>query len=179
MERTKILHTLEPVFDGDSRVLLLGTMPSPKSRESGFYYGHPQNRFWQVLSGLLEQTLPVTREEKLRFLRRSRIALWDVLACCEIAGASDASIRNPVANDIAGLLADSRIHTVFTTGRKAEMLYQKYCFPQTKIAAIPLPSTSPANARMDLATLIEAYRPVRLALAVNADKCDKHETSDV
>lgn len=172
MERTKILHTLEPVFDESSCVLLLGTMPSPKSRETGFYYGHPQNRFWQVLSGLFQQTLPVTREEKLHFLRRNRIALWDVLACCEIAGASDASIRNPEANDIAGLLADSNIHTIFTTGRKAELLYNKYCFPQTGIAAIPLPSTSPANARMNLAVLIEAYRPVQLALAGAAECVD-------
>lgn len=154
-----IIHPLEPVFDKNSRVLVLGTMPSPKSREYGFYYSHPQNRFWRVVSDLTGEPLPQTNEEKKSLLLRSRIALWDVLKSCRIDGADDASIRNPVPNDIAGLLAVTNIRAVFTTGTKAATLYRRLCRKKTGVDAVALPSTSPANCRFyTYEKLLEAYR---------------------
>ncbi len=153
-----IEHTLLPVYDENSKILVLGTMPSPKSREFGFYYSHPQNRFWRVVSDLYGQALPVTNAEKTEFLLRNRIALWDVLKSCEIEGADDSSIRNPVPNNIAGLISQTGIQTVFTTGAKASALYRRFCRKDTHIEAIALPSTSPANCRhYDYERLKEAY----------------------
>ncbi len=140
-------HTIKPIYDENSRVLILGTMPSPKSREFGFYYSHPQNRFWRVLSELLQEKLPETNAEKTAFVLRNRIALWDVLQSCRIEGADDSTIKDPVPNDIAGLLAKTGIRIVFTTGTKAASLYERFCFGDTHIPAIALPSTSPANCR--------------------------------
>lgn len=142
-----IEHTLLPVYDENSKILVLGTMPSPKSREFGFYYSHPQNHFWRIVSDLYREKLPVTNAEKTEFLLRNRIALWDVLKSCDIEGADDSSIRNPVPNDIAGLIAQTKIQAVFTTGTKAFSLYRRFCQKNTKMEAIPLPSTSPANCR--------------------------------
>ena len=134
-----ITHAFPPVYDTESRVLILGTMPSPKSRENGFYYGHPRNRFWKVLADVLSQPLPETNEAKTCFLHRNHIALWDVLASCEIHRADDSSIRNPVPNDFLPILAAAPIRTIFTTGTKAAALYKRYCYPQTRIPAVPLP----------------------------------------
>lgn len=157
----KIVHPIPPVFDSQSRVLILGTMPSPKSRESGFYYGHPQNRFWRVLAALWNEQVPETTEEKRAFALQHGIALWDVLASCSIVGASDASIRDAVPNPIGDLLRQTRIHSVVTTGKTAGKLYQKFCFPQTRKTAIVLPSTSPANCRIPMETLITEYKILR------------------
>jgi double-stranded uracil-DNA glycosylase len=157
--RKTIVHPLEPVYDKNSRVLVLGTMPSPKSREYGFYYSHPQNRFWRILSDLFHEPLPQTNEEKAALLLRHQIALWDVLHSCKIDGADDASIRDPVPNDIAGLLKKTAIQAVFTTGAKAASLYRKLCLPRTGVEAVALPSTSPANCRFyTYDKLLEAYR---------------------
>jgi len=158
--RNSVVHTIEPVWDGESRVLLLGTMPSPKSREAGFYYGHPQNRFWRVLALLFGEEIPPGSEGKRRFLLRHRIALWDVLQSCEIIGADDNSIKNPLVNDLAPMLAQSKIAAVFTTGAAAAGLYQKHCLPRTGLPAIALPSTSPANAACSLEVLTEKYRRI-------------------
>lgn len=156
---TRVEHPLSPVYDRNSKILILGTMPSPKSREYGFYYSHPQNRFWRVVSELYGQPLPETNGEKTAFLLRCRIALWDVLKSCSIEGADDGSIRDPVPNDIAGLLAKTDIRAVFTTGTKAFALYQKLCLKQTGVPAIALPSTSPANCRhYNYEKLLDAYR---------------------
>ena len=153
-----VRHTLDPYYQSDSRILILGTMPSPKSREEGFYYAHPQNRFWPVLSQVLGEPLPRTREEKCALLSRRRIALWDVLSRCDIQGADDGSIRNPQPNDLRPLLARSDIHGIFTTGCAAARLYQKLCLPLTRIPAIGLPSTSPANCRYHTyESLVKAY----------------------
>lgn len=157
-------HPLNPVFDASSRVLVLGTMPSPVSRAVGFYYGHPQNRFWRVLAALWDEPLPTTNEERTAFVLRHHLALWDVVASCEITGASDASICNARPNDLTRITDAAPIHTVFTTGAKAAALYQRHLsarFPQ--LVHVALPSTSSANARMSLPTLVEAYRLVRTA----------------
>ncbi len=164
-EQGLVRHTFAPVFDSASRVLILGTMPSPVSRANGFYYSHPQNRFWHILAKLLLQPVPGTPEEKRAFLLMHGIALWDVLASCEIEGASDASIQKPTANDLRVILARADIRALFTTGQKAFALYRRLCQPATGLDAIPLPSTSPANARMSIEVLAESYRRILPYLA--------------
>lgn len=154
----KVEHPLQPVFDDRCRVLVLGTMPSPKSRETGFYYNHPQNRFWRVMARLFEEAVPATNDEKRELVLRHGIALWDVLASCTIEGAKDASIAECVPNDIGYLLARAPIEAVFCTGAKASELYAKHCEQDTGLAAARLPSTSPANAAASLEDLVNAYR---------------------
>ena len=162
-----VTHAIDPVFNERSRVLVLGTMPSPKSREVGFFYGHPQNRFWRVMEALfdLEDHALSENDARRAFLLREHIALWDVLASCEIDGASDASIRNARPNDLRRILDAAPIAAVFTTGGKAAQLYRRYCEDDCGMPATPLPSTSPANARMRRPDLVEAYRPILDALA--------------
>lgn len=157
MESQHIIHNFQPIYDEQSRILMLGTMPSPKSREVGFYYGHPRNRFWKVISDVCGEELPATREAKIAFALRNRIAVWDVLAGCEIRGADDSSIRNPVPNDMSRILETADIRAIYATGTKAWQLYQKYCYPVTGIEAIRLPSTSPANCRMSYEELYREY----------------------
>lgn len=158
----KITHELKPIYDEYSKVLILGSIPSIKSREEGFYYAHPKNRFWTTLSKIYEEKLPITIQEKIAFLKKHHIALYDVLASCEIAASSDSSIKNPVPNDFTEILNNSNIKTIFTTGKKAYTLYQKYCFSKTKIEAIYLPSTSPANCPKDIEeTLITSYKKIK------------------
>ena len=159
-DRMQVVHTFAPVFDENSRVLLLGTMPSPRSRENGFYYSHPQNRFWPVMAALFHEPLPHTPEEKEALVRRHGIALWDVLHSCEIRGAEDASIRQACPNDLAWLLAQCPIRAIFATGQKAAALYRRYCEPETGRPILTLPSTSPANCRVSRDELIDAYRMV-------------------
>ena len=141
----KISHPLKPIYDKDSKVLILGTMPSSKSREMGFYYAHPQNRFWKIISKVYEENIGSSNEEKEAFLHRNHIALFDVLKTCDIESSSDSTIKNPVPNDLTEILEISNIKDVFTLGKKAYNLYQKYIFPKTNITAKYLPSTSPAN----------------------------------
>lgn len=155
-----IIHSIEPIFDAESRVLILGTMPSPKSREVQFYYGHPQNRFWRVLAAVLGEEVPQSIPEKKAMLLRHRIALWDVLAECEITGASDSSIRNPVANDLSVILGHAPVQAVFTTGATAWKLYTRLQKPHTGIEAVRLPSTSPANCAVKMEALTEAYKAI-------------------
>jgi len=159
MER--IMHEFEPVFNQKSRVLVLGTIPSPMSREQGFYYGHPRNRFWKILSQVLEEPMPVTIEAKKEMLLRRHIAVWDVLAGCDIHGAADASIKNPIPNDMNRILQQAKIRQVFTTGSKAAGLYRKYCEPLCHLPCIMLPSTSPANCRMSDGELMRQYTQIR------------------
>ena len=152
-----IEHPIEPVYDIHSKILILGSFPSVKSRESGFFYGHPQNRFWKVLAAVTGQKVPQTVEEKKVFLLKNHIAVWDVIQSCTITGSSDSSIKNVVANDLSEILDKSEIHRIYVNGRKAEQLYQKYIYPQTKMEAICLPSTSPANAAWNLERLINVW----------------------
>ena len=152
-----VTHLFEPVFNHESRVLILGTMPSPKSRELGFYYGHPRNRFWHVMADIFKEPYPETTQEKIAFCHRNHVAVWDVLKSCEISGADDNSIKNPVPNDMNEILSQAPIQAVFATGTKASTLYQKYCYPLTGIPIITLPSTSPANCGTSYEKLREAY----------------------
>ena len=162
MNAQQVIHPLAPVFDAHSRVLILGTMPSPKSRETGFYYGHPQNRFWRVMAELLDEPFPASREERLALALRRHFALWDVLASCVIRGADDGSIREPEANDLSAVLSAAPIEAIFTTGTKAAALYRKLCLPKTGVEAISLPSTSAANCRFySYEQLVKAYAAVK------------------
>ncbi len=160
MKTQTVVHTIPPLYDAESRVLLLGSIPSPKSRETGFFYGHPQNRFWRVLAAVLNEEPPQTIEQKREMCLRHHIALWDTIARCDIAGASDASIKNAVPNDIGRLLRESRIDRIFATGSTSAALYRKLIEPTTHVPITQLPSTSPANAAWSLARLIEAYRAI-------------------
>ena len=153
-----IVHSIPPTFDENSRVLVLGSIPSPKSREMQFNYGHPQNRFWRVLARIAQEPVPSTNERKRDFCLRHHIALWDVLAECDIEGASDASIRNAKANDLAIITDVANIEAVFCTGAKAHDLYRRLgCEQMCGLPAVKLPSTSPANAACSFEQLVEAY----------------------
>ncbi len=154
----KIKHELDPIFQKDSKILILGSIPSVKSRELGFYYMHPQNRFWHVLERVYKEPIPNTIEGKKEFLKRKKIALWDVLSSCTINASSDASIKNIKVNNINKLIKETNIKKIYTTGIKAYDIYQKKVFPKTKIEAIYLPSTSPANATYTLERLVEEYK---------------------
>ena len=140
-----VTHAFEPVYDSHSTMLILGTMPSPQSIKHGFYYSHPQNRFWPLMATLYEEPVPSSPDEKRAFALRHGIALWDVLASCEIKGAADSTIRSPIPNDFIPILQTAPIKQIFTTGKTAFTLFQKLVEPHLKREAIYLPSTSPAN----------------------------------
>lgn len=152
-----VRHNFEPVFDEQSEILILGTFPSVKSRENHFYYGHPQNRFWKLLAAVFQEEVPVTIDEKKSMVIRHHLALWDVIGQCDIIGSSDSSIRNVSANDISGLLARTKIHTILANGARACELYQKHQLPRTGVKIYRLPSTSPANAAWSMERLQEAW----------------------
>lgn len=154
-------HEISPVYDEHSRILILGSFPSVKSREAGFFYNHPQNRFWKVLAAVTGQETPQTIPEKKEFLLKNKIALWDVIASCEIKGSSDSSIRDVVPNDLGGILAAADIRRIYANGGTAFRLYQKYTYPVTEREAVRLPSTSPANASCSLADLTEQWSVIR------------------
>ena len=160
MEYEHIVHSFEPVYDKDSEILILGTLPSVKSRENNFYYGHKQNRFWKVLATLLKEPVPETIEEKKVMLLAHRIALWDVIQSCDIKGSSDSSIKNVQPTDIGMILEKTNITRIYANGNKAGQLYKRYQFPVTGIEATVLPSTSPANAAWSLARLCEAWKTI-------------------
>ena len=160
MEYEHIVHSFEPVYDKDSEILILGTLPSVKSRENNFYYGHKQNRFWKVLATLLKEPVPETIEEKKALLLAHRIALWDVIQSCDIKGSSDSSIKNVQPTDIGMILEKTNVTQIYANGNKAGQLYKRYQFPVTGIEATVLPSTSPANAAWSLARLCEAWKTI-------------------
>lgn len=160
MEYEHIVHSFEPVYDKASEILILGTLPSVKSRENNFYYGHKQNRFWKVLATLLKEPVPDTIEEKKAMLLAHRIALWDVIQSCDIKGSSDSSIKNVQPTDIGMILEKTNITRIYANGNKAGQLYKRYQFPVTGIEAMVLPSTSPANAAWSLDRLCEAWRVI-------------------
>ena len=160
MEYAHIVHSFAPVYDKDSEILILGTLPSVKSRENNFYYGHKQNRFWKVLATLLKEPVPETIEEKKAMLLAHRIALWDVIQSCDIKGSSDSSIKNVQPTDIGMILEKTNVTQIYANGNKAGQLYKRYQFPVTGIEATVLPSTSPANAAWSFDRLCEAWRVI-------------------
>lgn len=158
-----LAHPIPPVFNKDSKVLVLGSFPSVKSREEGFFYGHPQNRFWKVTARVFDEDIPLTVSSKREFLLRNHIALWDVIGSCDIEGSSDSSIRNVTVNDISIILNTADIRLICLNGKKAYQYYQKYMFPVIKREGICLPSTSPANAARNIDSLLEAWSVIRTA----------------
>ncbi|MGN0297618.1 MAG: DNA-deoxyinosine glycosylase [Lachnospiraceae bacterium] len=161
MEITHVTHTFGPVYGSDSKILILGSFPSVKSRQQQFYYGHPQNRFWKVLASLYEEEVPHTIEEKCTFLLNHKIALWDVVASCDIAGSSDSSIQNVTANDMKIILQAAPIERICLNGGKAYELFKKYCWKEGMPSVSKLPSTSPANAAWSLQRLMEAWKVIQ------------------
>ena len=157
-----IQHPIEPVYNEQSKILILGSFPSVKSREEGFFYGHPQNRFWRVVSTVCKTDTPVTVEEKKRFLLDNHIAVWDVIQSCDIVGSSDSSIKNVVANDLCVILDNAPIEQIFVNGKTAEQYYKKYIEKEIGRKAICLPSTSPANAAWNVERLAEQWRQILL-----------------
>ena len=155
-------HTIDPVFDSNSNILILGSFPSVKSREAEFFYGHPQNRFWKVLAAVFDEKIPQTVPEKKAFLLRNRIALWDVIASCEITNSDDSTIRNIRVNDIAQILNHANIQKIYLAGKTAQKYYNRYLRSSLARDAVCLPSTSPANASWTLARLTEAWKCIRL-----------------
>lgn len=153
-----IIHPIEPLFDGRSEILILGSFPSVKSREEGFFYGHPQNRFWRVMARICGENEPKTIEEKTEMILKHRFAMWDVIHSCEIVGSSDSSIKNVVPNDLSVILKNANIKRIFVNGKKAESLYKKYLEKETGVKAVILPSTSPANAAWSEDRLFECWK---------------------
>jgi len=167
----QVSHPIPPVFNAHSRVLILGSFPSVKSREGCFFYHHPQNRFWKVLAGVLEQPVPETIEQKKEFLLQNHIAVWDVIASCTIEGSSDSSIKNVVPNDLEMLLNNSRISQIFCNGGTSYQYYRKYQEKSTGRTAIRLPSTSPANAAWSVERLKKEWCVIRTQLE---NPCDRN-----
>ena len=158
MEYEHIIHPIAPVFDKHSDILILGSLPSVKSREQMFFYGHPQNRFWRVMEALFQSEPLLTVEDKKQFLLAHHIALWDVIYSCDIKGSADSTIRNVEPTDLNGVIQNSNVRCVFCNGKTAGNYYDKFQKERTGIEAVTLPSTSPANAAWNLERLVEAWR---------------------
>lgn len=156
-----VTHPFEPIWNENCRVLILGSMPSVQSRSRGFYYANPQNRFWAVVAALFDDDVPSDDQGRQRLLLDHHIALWDVLAHCDIQGSADSSIRNPQAHDLSPILSGSPIRRIYANGQTAAQFYTHYIEPETGRPCITLPSTSPANGRFSLADLIEAWQKIR------------------
>lgn len=153
-----VIHPIAPVWDERSEILILGSFPSVKSREQGFFYGHPKNRFWKVMAAVFEDVEPCTVEEKEHFLHRHHIALWDVIASCEISGSADSTIKNVRPNDLSIILSSAPIGRIFVNGKTAKAYYDRYLQAKIGMDAVCLPSTSPANASWSLERLIQEWK---------------------
>ncbi len=159
-----IKHPIPPVYDKNSKILILGSFPSVKSREGCFFYHHPQNRFWKTLAAVLEQSVPESIEEKKAFLLRNHIAVWDTIASCTIEGSSDSSIKNVIPNDLTKILSEAPIMQIFCNGGTSHQYYRKYQEKMTGRSALRLPSTSPANAAWSLERLTKEWAIIRNSL---------------
>ena len=160
-EMKKIAHPFPPLFDENSRVLILGSFPSVKSREAMFFYGHPQNRFWKLIAALYGEDVLESIEEKKNLILRHNLALWDSIKSCTITGSSDSSVKDVVPNDLAEILDNSKVDKIFCNGALSHKIYMKYIYPTTKIEATKLPSTSPANAAFSLERLIKEWSKIK------------------
>lgn len=159
-KKIMIEHPIRPVYDENSKILILGSFPSVKSREVNFFYGHPQNRFWKVLASVFEADIPNTVEEKRKFLLVHGVAVWDVIKSCDIVGSSDSSIKNVVPNDLREILNNADIRQIFVNGKTAEQYYKKYIEKEIGQKAICLPSTSPANAAWNVEKLVAVWKQI-------------------
>ena len=157
-----LIHPISPVYDKNSKILILGSFPSVRSREEGFFYGHPQNRFWKTVATIYEEDTPHSIEEKKAFLHRNQIALWDVIRSCEIEGSSDASIKNVIPNDLNIIFKEADIRQIYVNGKTALKYYQRYIEPNIGRTAVCLPSTSPANASYNVERLLESWKQIRI-----------------
>ena len=156
----KTVHPIPAFVPANAEILILGSFPSVKSRENMFYYGHPQNRFWRVLAAVYKSDVPQSIDEKVRFLLEHHIALWDVLASCEITGSADSSIKNAVPNDLSVILSRADIRRIYTNGKTSENYYKRFSEEITGRGSVCLPSTSPANAAWSLDRLIGAWKVI-------------------
>lgn len=154
-------HPFPPLYDKHSKILILGSFPSVKSREQNFFYGHPQNRFWKVLSEIIDCKTPITVDEKSAFLHANHIALWDVIASCDITGSSDSTVKNVVPNDLTEIFNTANINAIFLNGKTAEKYYNKYIRDSVDINAFCLPSSSPANAAWNIEKLVYAWKIIK------------------
>lgn len=157
----KTVHPIPAFVPENAKILVLGSFPSVRSRETGFFYGHKQNRFWKVLAAVFSDKEPETIREKKAFLSKNNVALWDVIGSCEITGSSDASIKNAEPNDIPSLVKNTGIKKIFLNGKTSEKYYKKYMASSMEITAKALPSTSPANAAFSVGMLIEEWKEIR------------------
>lgn len=160
-EYQHIVHPFGPLYDESSTILILGSLPSVKSREQQFFYGHPQNRYWRLIAALFEEPAPETIEEKRSLALRHHIAMWDTIYSCDIKGSSDSSIKNVVPTDLKTIVDNSKITRVFCNGRTSGKYYHKYQEKILGIQAVELPSTSPANAAWQMDRLIEAWKIIK------------------
>ena len=161
MKPEQIVHPIPPLYDAQSRILILGSFPSIKSREAMFFYGHPQNRFWPLLARLLKEQAPTSIKEKRALALRHHIALWDSIRSCTITGSSDSSVRDVVPNDLSVILDNSEVGRIYCNGALSHKMYMKYIYPTTGIEAVKLPSTSPANAAYSMDRLEKEWRVIR------------------
>lgn len=164
-KNNRIVHPVPPIYNKESKILILGTFPSVKSREGQFFYHHPQNRFWKVISAVYNERLPETTDDKKKLLLSNYIALWDVIQSCEITGSADSTIKNVIPNDISPILEQANIQNIYANGTMAYNLYKKYIYDKVGRDIIKLPSTSPANASFSLERLINIWRCIRDGLA--------------
>lgn len=155
-----IVHSIKPVYNHNSKVLILGTLPSPKSREAGFFYSHPQNRLWKVMELIFNETIDPNTNSRIGFLLEHKIAMWDVVSECVIKGAADASIKKVVVNDFTQIFLTAKINTIFLTGKTAYNLYKKYCSENYDVPYHLLPSPSSANCAVHIDTLVESYKEI-------------------
>lgn len=167
MTYDRLYHSIAPVFDSNAKILILGSFPSVKSRDAAFFYAHPQNRFWRVLTAVCNSPIPESIDDKKQFLLDRQIALWDVIAACDIVGSADGSIKNAVPNDLNVILKRAEIRRIFVNGKTAEKVYNRYIRDTIGREAVLLPSTSPANAAWSLERLIEAWSVINQALLTN------------
>lgn len=158
MEAQSIIHPFPPLYSESSDTLILGSFPSVKSREAMFFYGHPQNRFWKLIALLYGETEPKNIEEKSRLILSHNLALWDSIRSCTVTGSSDSSIKDVVPNDLSVILQGSKVDRIFCNGALSHKMYMKYIFPETKIEAVKLPSTSPANAAFSIERLMREWK---------------------
>lgn len=162
MEKQTVIHPFAPVWNDQSRILILGSFPSVRSRQIGFYYGHPQNRFWPLMARLFDEPIPKSTEERRTFALCHGIALWDSIESCQITGSSDASIRHAKPNDIASLIRQTSITRIYCNGQQSYRCFQKYCAETCPLPVIPLPSTSAANAAWTLDKLADAWKVIAI-----------------